>query len=286
MAKRISDLDTIVDEAIDLSQYLPIDDPTQTFKLNLLQLSDFLFTRHMETIYPVGSTLYRVDNVAPSAIGFPGTWTKVAENVTLATGLATGTDTGSVAGNNYPDVPLLSHSHTATTTASQAAHSHAVWQDAHSHGATQGSHTHTATQGNHTHTATQGTHSHSASQVAHSHTVSGASGSTREHCSDGCNEGSLVNMATQTTSSVTPAITVAAAGAGEITVGSTSAGAITVNTVSSGAISVANAQPAVHADSQAPAISSTTTIGASGVGSPTIDVQGLHLNGVLWIRTA
>lgn len=163
---RISDLDQITNGAMDLSQFIALDDPGQTFKATLLQLSDFLQAHILGNVFNVGSTLYRVDNRTPNEAGFPGTWALAPEDVTLATGLASGTDTGTYTGTNAPSVPLPSHSHTAS-------------QPAHGHGA---------------------------SQDAHSHTVGTASGATREHCSDGCQEGSLVNMGTGTTSTSQPAV--------------------------------------------------------------------------------
>lgn len=39
---RIQQLDQIPDEALDLSQFLAVDDPSQTFKMTLLQLRDFM----------------------------------------------------------------------------------------------------------------------------------------------------------------------------------------------------------------------------------------------------
>lgn len=168
---RIQDLDQITNEEMDLSQFIALDDPGQTFKATLLQLSDFLQETILGRVFNVGSTLYRVDNRTPNQAGFPGTWAKASPDVTLATGAADGTDTGSYTGTNTPAVPLPAHAHGAS-------------QDA---------------------------HGHSASQDAHSHTVMGPSGSTREHCSDGCNEGSLVNTATLTTSPATPAVHIGSA---------------------------------------------------------------------------
>lgn len=256
MAKRILDLDPIANETIDLSQFLGIDDTNQTFGISLLQLSDFLEARYLERMFPIGSTLYRVDNATPNSLGFPGTWGKVSAGVTLATGKADGTDTGSLAGLANVDVPLLAHTHTA----SQAAHTHTA--------------TTTADQSAHTHSVVLGSHSHgastTASQTAHSHTVPTASGATREHCSDGCNEGSLVNMATGTTDAQAPGISastsIAATDLGTVTTSSTDA-AISAST------SIGSATPPI-------------TVGSAGVGGPTINVEGYHLNGVLWMRTA
>lgn len=225
---RIQDLDQISDANIDLSQFVALDDPGQTFKATLLQLSDFLQANILNRVFNVGSTLYRVDNRTPNEAGFPGVWAKATADVTLATGKADGTDTGSYTGTNTPAVTLPQHTHTAT----------------------QASHTHTADQAAHTHTATQAAHSHSASFTAY----------VRQHCSDGCNEHSLVNDASQpsegavnvTTGSATPSITV----------GSTDT-----------AITVGSATPAI-------------TVQQTGTASATMDVRGLHLNGQLWIRTA
>lgn len=185
---RIQDLDQITNQEMDLSQFIPLDDPGQTFKATLLQLADFMQAQILNTVFNVGSTLYRVDNRTPNEAGFPGVWAKASADTTLATGKADGTDTGSYTGSNTPAVPLLAH----------------------------------------THTADQASHTHSASQAAHTHTVSGASGSTREHCSDGCSEGSLVNMATKTTSSVAPAITIGSADPA-ITIGSTGTASPTID---------------------------------------------------------
>ncbi|MCH7370036.1 hypothetical protein [Aeromonas sp. MR16] len=117
---RVLDLDQISDEAIDLSQFLAVDDPAQTFKMTLLQLADFLEARTLARLFPVGSTLYRVDNRTPMELGFPGTWTKASPDVTLATGLADGTDSGSYTGTSDPVVPIPDHGHSA----SQDAHFH------------------------------------------------------------------------------------------------------------------------------------------------------------------
>lgn len=283
MAKRISDLDLITDEAIDLSQFLPIDDPTQSFKMTMLQLSDFLFSRHMEALYPVGSTVYRVDNIDPITLGYPGTWTKVAENVTIATGLNDGTDRGTIAGTNHPAVPLLQHNHTATTTASQASHSHTATQAAHSHGAYQDAHTHSASQAAHSHTATtdsQGSHAHNVQVRIQSRFCVNGQGWPASS-TGGDNGAAAEHHANENWGPVTD---------------STGAHAHNLTTAAATpAISVVNAQPAVHVDAQtpaitvgstAPAISAATTVNNNGVASPTIDVQGTHLNGALWIRTA
>lgn len=235
MAKSISQLDAITDEAIDLSQFLAIDDPAQTFKMSLLQLRDF-FTGQL---YPVGSTMFRLDNRTPNDCGFPGTWSKIAADLSLHTAAADGSNVNTSTGSNSPTVPVPQHTHTAT----------------------QPAHTHAATQAAHTHAATQAAHGHTASQTAHTHTVSTASGSTREHCSDGCQEGSLVNMTTGTTSSVAPAISIG-----------TIAPAITVPSVTP-VITVPNAQPAITVDN-------------AGTAGATLDVRGARILGHLWHRTA
>ena len=108
------DLDQISDEAMSLSQVIVLDDPAQSFKATLLQLADFLEARFLERQFPVGSTLYRVDNRTPMELGFPGTWTRYAEGLSLATGRADGTDTGTTAGNNSVAVPLLQHNHSVS----------------------------------------------------------------------------------------------------------------------------------------------------------------------------
>lgn len=205
------DLDQISDEAMSLSQVIVLDDPAQSFKATLLQLADFLEARFLERQFPVGSTLYRVDNRTPMELGFPGTWTRYAEGLSLATGRADGTDTGTTAGSNSVAVPVPQHSHTASAT--QSAHSHSV----------------TATADEHT------------------HAYQGASGSTREHCSDGCSEGSLVNMSTKTTDAASSNVTV----------------------------TLADATPSISV-----AVANAGTAGAS------MDVEGAHINGVLWQRTA
>lgn len=60
----------------------------------------------------------------------------------------------------------------------------------------------------------QHNHGATATQVAHSHSVQTASGQTRQHCSDGCDEGSLVHMGSQNTNSVAPGISVTVNNAG------------------------------------------------------------------------
>lgn len=126
---RIQDLDQITNEEIDLSQFIPLDDPGQTFKATLLQVADFMQAHILNNVFNVGSTLYRVDNRTPNEAGFPGVWAKASADVTLATGKADGTDTGSYTGSNTPAVPLLAHTHTAD----QPSHSHTATQAAHSH---------------------------------------------------------------------------------------------------------------------------------------------------------
>lgn len=145
MAKSISQLDQITNEAIDLSQFLAIDDPAQTFKMSLLQLRDF-FTGQL---YPVGSTMFRLDNRTPNECGFPGTWSKVASDLSIRTAAADGSNVGVVGGTNAPAVPLPSHNHPGST----------IWTDAvadHDHGATgsQDAHDHAIT------TYNAGSHSH------------------------------------------------------------------------------------------------------------------------------
>ncbi|MNR11133.1 hypothetical protein D3C85_1274210 [compost metagenome] len=108
------DLDQISDGAISLSQVIVLDDPAQSFKATLLQLADFLEARVLERQFPVGSTLYRVDNRTPMELGFPGTWTRYAEGLSLATGRADGADTGTTAGSNSVAVPLLQHNHSVS----------------------------------------------------------------------------------------------------------------------------------------------------------------------------
>lgn len=177
----------------------------------------------LNLLFPVGSTIYRVDTKTPTSLGYPGTWTKVAASVTLATGAADGSDVGTTSGTNAPAVPVPSHTHTATTTATQPAHSHSGSTDS------QGAHTHPVSVrirgdffwGN-SHPVAQG-------------------GAASEHHTD------------------SPYAPVAE-----------SAGAHAHN------FSTASATPTITA---------TTTVAAAGVASPTIDVQGLHLNGTLWIRT-
>lgn len=205
------DLDQISDEAMSLSQIIVLDDPAQSFKATLLQLADFLEARFLERQFPIGSTLYRVDNRTPMELGFPGAWTRYAEGVSLATGRADGTDAGTTVGSNSVAVPVPQHTHTASAT--QSAHTHSV-----------------------TTTADE-----------HTHAYQGASGSTREHCSDGCTEGSLVNMASRTTDPASSNISV----------------------------TLADATPSISVT-----VTNTGTAGAS------MNVEGAHLNGVLWQRTA
>lgn len=126
---RISDLDQITNEAMDLSQFIALDDPGQTFKATLLQIADFMQSTILGRVFNVGSTLYRVDNRTPNQAGFPGVWVKASPDVTLATGLADGTDTGSYSGNNSPVVPVPLHGHTAD----MAPHTHSA--DVHPGGA-------------------------------------------------------------------------------------------------------------------------------------------------------
>lgn len=48
---RIQDLDQIPDEAVDLSQFLALDDPSQTFKVTLLQLVDALVAQRLNALF-------------------------------------------------------------------------------------------------------------------------------------------------------------------------------------------------------------------------------------------
>lgn len=48
---RIQDLDQIPDDAIDMSQFLALDDPSQTFKLTLLQLVDALVAQRLNALF-------------------------------------------------------------------------------------------------------------------------------------------------------------------------------------------------------------------------------------------
>lgn len=163
----------------------------------------------LNLLFPVGSTIYRVDTKTPTSLGYPGTWTKVAASVTLATGAADGSDVGTTSGTNAPAVPVPSHTHTAT----QAAHGH---------------------------TATQPAHSHTVNARIRGDFLTGSAAGTQ---GAGASEHHTDTNLYPTTSAVAPAIT------------------------------VGSATPAI-------------TVAAAGVASPTIDVQGLHLNGTLWIRTA
>ncbi|MFM5230930.1 hypothetical protein ACET9H_16955 [Aeromonas media] len=77
----------------------------------------------LNLLFPVGSTIYRVDTKTPTSLGYPGTWTKVAASVTLATGATDGSDVGTTSGTNAPAVPVPSHAHTGTA-ASGGDHTH------------------------------------------------------------------------------------------------------------------------------------------------------------------
>lgn len=161
---RIRDLDQITNETIDLSQHLAIDDPSQTFKLTLLQLRDFFVGQ----LYPPGSTMFRFDSRTPGECGFPGTWSKIAADMSLHTARADSSNLGMVDGDNFPAVPLQNHGHTAT-----------MWTDAvvdHDHAAS----------------GAQDPHAHSATQDQHSHSAAWSARNT-EACSDGCGEGTLSN---------------------------------------------------------------------------------------------
>lgn len=76
---RIIDLDQITDETIDLSQFLALDDPSQTFKVTLLQLVDFLVTQRLDGLYVnatrpdtmVGKLTISDDTGNPLTIGTP-----------------------------------------------------------------------------------------------------------------------------------------------------------------------------------------------------------------------
>lgn len=105
---RILDLDPIADETISLSQELAIDDATQTFKINLLQMREFFNNIN----FPLGSYLIRDTN--PGDNGYPGVWSKVGAQTVLSTGIGDDSDLGTTTGENSPNVPLPEHRHSAS----------------------------------------------------------------------------------------------------------------------------------------------------------------------------
>lgn len=233
MAIRISDLDQISNGGIDLSQFLALDDPSQSFKITILQLADFMEARFLERHWPVGSTMYRVDNQTPTQLGFPGTWAKFAQGLSLATGLDNGTDVGTTTGSNAVAVPVPQHTHAAS-------------QESHAHDATQNPHGHTITVN---------------SNGAHSHEVNARL------------RGDFV------TDSITGSLGAAAA---EHHIDSN----VYPTTSSEGAhahtATASTATPEITVTPEAPVI----TVENTGTAGVTMNVEGAHINGVLWKRTA
>lgn len=245
MSKSISQLDSITDEAIDLSQFLAIDDPSQTFKLSLLQLRDFFVGQ----LYPAGSTMFRFDNRTPNECGFPGTWSKVNQDVSLHTAKSDGSDLGVATGNNIQSVPLMQHTHTASS-------------------ASAGDHTHTASSasaGDHTHTAS------SASAGDHTHpfgvtmAFDGSGGTFRIGWGQDPSRGKFSG----TNSNIEDG-GIGNAGAHTHGVTVNSAGAHTHGVTVNGA--------GAHTHS--------ITVDSAGGPSPTMDVRGARIMGHLWHRTA
>lgn len=243
MSKSISQLDAITNEAIDLSQFLAIDDPAQTFKLSLLQLRDF-FTGQL---YPVGSTLFRLDNRTPTECGFPGTWSKIAADVALHTAAADGSNVGTSTGSNAPAVPVPQHTHTASS-ASAGDHGHTAST------ASAGDHGHTAS------TASAGNHNHIQAenfQRNYKYGLSGEDLGTNEIYDNG-KGGDPSLPYTSTTGAHTHGVTVNNGGAHTHGVTVTNAGA--------------------H--------SHTVTVDNTGTAGVTLDVRGARILGHLWQRTA
>lgn len=243
MAKSISQLNSITAEAIDLSQFLAIDDPTQTFKLSLLQLRDF-FTGQL---FPVGSTLFRLDNRTPNECGFPGTWTKAVPDVSLHTANTDGSNLGQNIGSNAPTVPLPAHAHTATS-------------------ASAGDHTHTAS------SASAGDHGHTASAAnagSHTHNVN-ARISTRFLDDGGWNFGNTLGGAAEHHQDTNTGPIALAAGDHTHGISVANGGA------HSHGVTVTNAGAHTHG----------VTVDNSGTAGATLDVRGARILGHLWHRTA
>lgn len=116
--------------------------------------------------------MFRLDNRTPNDCGFPGTWSKIAADLSLHTAAADGSNVGVVDGVNAPLVPVPEHNHGASSD-------------------TQGDHTHAATSGDageHTPTGAiwvdaVGDHEHGAggSQDAHDHALNIYSGGSHTH---------------------------------------------------------------------------------------------------------
>lgn len=246
---RIQDLDQITNETIDLSQHLAIDDPSQSFKMTLLQLRDFFVGQ----LYPVGSTMIRMDNKTPSECGFPGTWGKMQADRALHTADADGSNVNTVVGNSFPTVPVPEHTHSAA-------------QESHTHAATQVAHTHTADQAAHTHTVTinsAGDHQHVQAenyQRGYKFGLSGEDLATNEVYDNG--KGGDASL---------PYTKSAGAHTHTTSVTSTDS-----------AITVGNATPAITVPSAAPVI----TVEKTGTALVTMDTRGARILVNIWHRTA
>lgn len=78
-------------------------------------------------LFPVGSVVFRMDNVNPTSI-YGGTWSLITGDATITFGNGAA-QTGAVSGNNVVSVPLPNHSHTTThnlSTATAGNHNHPI----------------------------------------------------------------------------------------------------------------------------------------------------------------
>jgi hypothetical protein len=118
---RIRDLDQVNDEGIGLSDVIALDQTSQTFKMSLLQFKDFL----LDQLNPIGSTLYRIDTVTPTDLGYPGTWEATEAGITLGTAAADDSDIGAIVGaNTHALTEAEGAPHTHADTLAAPAHTH------------------------------------------------------------------------------------------------------------------------------------------------------------------
>jgi hypothetical protein len=118
---RIRDLDQVDPNGITLSDVLAIDQPSQTFKMSILQMKDFL----LEQLFPIGSTIYRVDEITPTDLGYTGTWEATEAGITLGTALVDNTDLGVITGSNTHALTAAEGApHTHADTLAAPAHTH------------------------------------------------------------------------------------------------------------------------------------------------------------------
>ena len=110
----IQNLDQISNEQLNLSTVFAIDEPSQTFKVSLLQLKDFLFG----SLHSVGDIILTLTAENP-AVKYGGTWELLPVGGSLSTGDGLA-QAGAVIGDDDQLVPVPEHDHANTATASSA----------------------------------------------------------------------------------------------------------------------------------------------------------------------